>query len=931
MNGRSCLRIATIFFTTALGGCFGTTNDATNITQTSARLNATGTCDTGNCDTYFEYWPADSSAEFGSSTVKAEWRGLPPGTYSFFDTVSQLEPNTSYQYRVCGNEVGQTIACTLPKSFNTLADAKIQAFTATVSPPNIITLRWDTNGGTVGQPLHIYGAFTDPVSGNYHRNVGFRNDHDNLSGLTFRVPPGTHRYVLELPTNTGKVLKTIHATVAAPESPIVTSPSTPLFPINLTDTTVSWQPLPAGQFVKISVLGKPPIPSKAPGENSHIFTQQYLSEVLGHGIHTVYYSACINMASLPTPRMNADFCSRDVTYGYLDIGSANFLGPLRHFVTTGGSVTLNWTATGNSTVMTAPAVLGGQQTVFGTSHTFYNLPPGTHDISLDSCTSAPIDCANTEAATAPVSGTVTSLVNINVLAELPLFLPGLGASTGQQLATIQPASGPEVPVLSPVKGHITQTYVGVGAQVNAGDPIFMLQNGKPHSVQIVVSDNTFVRRSWTEDFAPYWQSKHHTPDLSHVNLGMTMPLLATEDGSVWAAGEFAEGSFTHITGSLGNFQIWPLAAPVLNKPSGDGLRLVPVQPFTQPSLGNASLTKQETLIEAGQYIWLINGGSSQATSGVHNWNRIIRFDRAGTDFAATVHDDRFCVYHVPTDNAEILGIDWDEVNNLVWYVESRYPLSPLGETPVLGWFNPDELDCENFIDYGNPATAAVTSTTTYCTSPTDTGCIHTVDLIDWQDPQRKLIFAAHVKVESDAVWVAGYLSNNIARYDLIAKHVDVLTVNPPSVPNGFTGGGPWQFLAVDDDLYFTEFFDGDIVKLDKQALAADLANGGENLCKIPGSGMNNPCMSEIRATNWIKEIGVHENRLYFAGFREFGYINLDSWTPGKIYTEIEQLRDPQRARGSELISSDMSVGAGGMVVINDYLSRSVYRFYPRTD
>jgi hypothetical protein len=78
----------------------------------------------------------------------------------------------------------------------------------------------------------------------------------------------------------------------------------------------------------------------------------------------------------------------------------------------------------------------------------------------------------------------------------------------------------------------------------------------------------------------------------------------------------------------------------------------------------------------------------------------------------------------------------------------------------------------------------------------------------------------------------------------------------------------------------------------------------------------------------LKELEIHCDRLYFAGYRDFGYINLTAWTPGAIYSDLEALRDPERRRRGELPSGDMSMGPGGEVVLNDYPGRQVYRLYP---
>ena len=472
--------------------------------------------------------------------------------------------------------------------------------------------------------------------------------------------------------------------------------------------------------------------------------------------------------------------------------------------------------------------------------------------------------------------------------------------------------------------------------MSTGDELLKIQTAEPPTVEIVVADDPFVRRSLWDDFSIYWFVRHDMPRTSHVALGATMPLHYADDGTVWAAGEFAHGSVTHVTGQPGSYRISPLAAPLLNKPdsSSNPSRLKLVHPFVTPLLNDAPLTKQEAVIEAGQYIWFINGGAREVdTAEDNNWNRIIRFDRAGTDLNSTFHDDRFCVYHVPTNNAGVLGIDWDEATQTIWYVESR---SPLETTPVLGWFKPDELNCENELDYSLAAPGATylsSATTQYCASASDTHCIHTIELVDWETPigspnPRSLIGqTGQVMVEDDAVWVAGYYSSNLARYDRNLDKVDIIDVNPPqselSLQESFLGTGPWQFASTTDYLYFTETNEGDVVRLDKQALASD-ATGH---CKIPPVNDVNPCLSEIHATDSLKDVRLHENRLYFGGIDEFGYINLDTWTPETIYTGINAKRNPD-TDGIPFLSGDLSVGPGGSVIINDYTGRSVLRFYP---
>lgn len=940
MNFRT--QLSMILLALSLSGCFGQTDEATDVTVDGARLWGTGNCDTGDCDIYFKYWQRGGGANWATSTTVFEPRGLPPGsTWPVYADISGLEADAEYLFQFCGKEAADsTFLCTAnTSSFSTLPAPQIEQFSAALSERNIVTLTWETSGGTVDEPVHIYGTFHDPMTGKRNRNVGYQSEHDNIEGLSFRVIPGLHRYTLELSTATGKVLQSVEIKVTAPTSPLISSPENAVYPKNLTDQTVSWPNLAEDEFMLIQpTKTRPPLPAiklaaiKKTEQNNHTFTAGYLADKLGVGSHPIDYSTCVSMDEA-IPAMNKDFCST-LSRSSIVIGSARFKGPRRYFAAPGGTVTLSWGSTGDSTILTAPSELGGVQSTTAFSHTFTSLPAGIHDISLESCISAPAGCANTEDVISPVSGTVVFIENQLSIALRYYFA---GATAGVTvLAIIELDNGTTESVLAPVTGNIAQPEPNfqVGQHVNEGD-VLMTQQTSPvppgsMGAQIVVRNNNFERRQWDRDFAPYFPVRHDLPATSHVRLGATLALLVTDDGAIWSTGEFADGSITQITGINASEAITPLAAPLLNKRDENLERLLPVKPFEQPKLGKLSITKQEHLIEAGDYIWFVNGGSGQADpASDNNWNRIISFDRAGTDLAATLHDDRFCVYHVPMNNAGVMGIDWDERNERIVYVESR---KVLDVPPVLAWFDPTELNCENFIDYSDLAAIADT-TTQYCDNDSDTGCIHTIDLEDSDGSGRKLVFAAHARVDTDAVWVAGYGSSNIARVDIANRRVDVLDTDPSSVTPGtqdsFNGSGPWQFLVEDGSVYFSEFFDGDIVKLDKAALALDLSSG-TYACKDTG-GLDNPCMEEIHATEYIKEIHLHEDKLYFGGYSEFGYINFNDWTPGVLYTGLEGRRNPERARSRDLISGDLSVGENGMVVINDYAGRAIMRFYPKSD
>jgi hypothetical protein len=102
-----------------LGGCYASTEPATEVGQSSARLNAQGTADNGEAQSYFEYWPTGSPA-LSSTTAALRWPAGASGPFS--RTVEGLYPSTSYSFRVCGRDLAATnFACAQTRTFTTAA------------------------------------------------------------------------------------------------------------------------------------------------------------------------------------------------------------------------------------------------------------------------------------------------------------------------------------------------------------------------------------------------------------------------------------------------------------------------------------------------------------------------------------------------------------------------------------------------------------------------------------------------------------------------------------------------------------------------------------------------------------------------------------------------------------------------------------------
>ncbi len=106
--------------------CVGNTDPADNITATSARLKAHGTCSTGKCSFYFEL--GKCTLVFGGSpvcnyTARQSWTNVvvPAGVeYPIAHRATGLEPGSRYRFRICGKEDSEVnYTCGTPREFDT--------------------------------------------------------------------------------------------------------------------------------------------------------------------------------------------------------------------------------------------------------------------------------------------------------------------------------------------------------------------------------------------------------------------------------------------------------------------------------------------------------------------------------------------------------------------------------------------------------------------------------------------------------------------------------------------------------------------------------------------------------------------------------------------------------------------------------------------
>jgi len=104
----------------ATGGCYASTEPATDVQQSSAKLHAHGTADNGEAQSYFEVWPTGSPTRRLPTGQGFRWPAGASGPFSRI--VDGLYPSTSYSFRVCGRDIAAAdFVCAQTLTFTTKA------------------------------------------------------------------------------------------------------------------------------------------------------------------------------------------------------------------------------------------------------------------------------------------------------------------------------------------------------------------------------------------------------------------------------------------------------------------------------------------------------------------------------------------------------------------------------------------------------------------------------------------------------------------------------------------------------------------------------------------------------------------------------------------------------------------------------------------
>ena len=173
-----------------LAACSGKTTGASNVSQSAAQLNFTGSCGSGeNCSWYTQY------RKVGTSTwTQTPHRGPvagPETNVALAEPVTGLSPSTSYEYQACGNaQPNQGFACVGPDgTSNTTSTFTTSLVASATSGPPTTSVTLSGAGFAPAEGIDLRFDSTELTIVTADRNGSF-------SGATVTIPasaqPGNH-------------------------------------------------------------------------------------------------------------------------------------------------------------------------------------------------------------------------------------------------------------------------------------------------------------------------------------------------------------------------------------------------------------------------------------------------------------------------------------------------------------------------------------------------------------------------------------------------------------------------------------------------------------------------------------------------------------------------------------------------------------------
>lgn len=386
--------------------------------------------------------------------------------------------------------------------------------------------------------------------------------------------------------------------------------------------------------------------------------------------------------------------------------------------------------------------------------------------------------------------------------------------------------------------------------------------------------------------------------------------------------------------------------------------------------GAVSAAAERIITDPAGTIWFTQGGDHPSKAN-RNHSRIVRFTPSASDDPQTPLDDRFCAYAVPENKNEVFGIA--HAGGRIWFAESRGYAS-LTTGSAVGSFDPATIPCvdtattgafdyTNDVDYtdvlpaspgpGLPPGDGIPDAgfVSYCTTAFAPGCIT-------KTPVPSAIVLGQIGVDPNPpagkvqLWFTEQYGQAIQRMVYTPGSGAVFTryatntssrhaINDARTSFGsrIVGGYPWRIEADANYVYFSEFFDSDIVRFDKNH--PNMASCEISPPPVPPleppvaedtplpPAIVNPCMSEAHVplrdpTAVMNAIQLRNGRVYFAlDSGEVGYVNTASWGTGKIYNDMHNLVEASRSDVARNNYNGIAFNAAGDLAISDFARRQV--------
>ncbi len=833
--------------------------------------------------------PAGLAVADAAGTFRIE--GLAAGAYrvAVVDPSGTHDPELFYRDRATfasGDAVTVVAGGTTPVApdLHSLAPT-VPLFTATVSDTNLITLTWRTEGGDASNLAYLYDD-TDPAN----PATGFRAQNGTTS---FRVSSaGVRRFRLAVNSAAGaRAVVPVSVTVPPLPPPVITSTNPALVDeLAKQDVTITWRH-GTGGFARITRPNGTKVDVAGTVSGSTV-TGSYLvtaaSQAWGSNVYRVAFCK-------PTPDPNVPLCS-DGARAEVRVGPQRFTGGYRRFVTPGQTVTLGWTGSGNGRFFNVSSPRLGLSTWSGGSSLPVTLPAdanGVYDLTLTTCATLASGtvCANRDDVTTPSAGTVAWVAPV-----------GTAVAAGAEVARVTTATA-TVSLTAPRAGTVSLVLAGAGTAVAAGAPVVavVVPDDVDHQ-QLVVSSRPWTTRSVLADFDS--GAGDRVPVWSHREAGIPLDLAFSPDGDLWSVGEFGGALIGWTDSGLETYEV-PLRTKL-----DSNLHLIPVNPFG--AQGRPSAWRYSSLVErvitADGKVWFTQGGQLFG-SATGNHSRVLSFDPSAVDLPSTDTDDRFCAVNVPNDGAEVTGLAYD--GRRIWFTEEG-----VNRPTSVDSFDPDELPCDNLLDYSDPV-ALANAVHHYCTHPGEEGCIRRIEL-----PGALGAAMLTFDPSDNAIWVTEFYGAALDRVDVLTGATQRWAEPPPDRPYGLGalfGGAPWQIRADADYVYLIDWGDLDLLRFHKDTGAFD-----ELPLPMTTTGLGGHSIELVGTKLWFTEFGLETTDA-----ATIGYVDTADWGPGVVYTGLSALVDGNRAGVGPTAPAGIAVSPTGTVAFADYWRRQLVLLRPK--